>query len=99
MRIEHRRIRSFTCVLALGVLALPTLMAAVGPALATDAAAAPSTARATGAMGITGATGTASSGQAVYMDTRRSFEDRAADLVARMTLEEKVSQLQNDAAA
>src|SRR6187200_2667794 len=27
------------------------------------------------------------------------FEDRAADLVARMTLEEKVSQMQNDAPA
>jgi beta-glucosidase len=34
-----------------------------------------------------------------YLDTHRSFEDRAADLVARMTLEEKISQLQNDAAA
>jgi beta-glucosidase len=76
-------------------------MAAVGPALAADAAA-PSNdgpARATGAMGIAGAAGTAGSGQAVYMDTRRSFEDRAADLVAHMTLDEKISQLQNDAAA
>ena len=35
----------------------------------------------------------------VYQDLDRSFEDRAADLVSRMTLEEKVSQLQNDAAA
>jgi beta-glucosidase len=35
----------------------------------------------------------------VYKDLSRSFEDRAADLVSRMTLEEKVSQLQNDAAA
>src|ERR1700722_8269811 len=35
----------------------------------------------------------------LYLDTHRSFEDRAADLVSRMTLEEKISQLQNDAAA
>jgi hypothetical protein len=35
----------------------------------------------------------------VYRDTSRSFEDRAADLVARMTLDEKISQLQNNAAA
>ena len=35
----------------------------------------------------------------VYLDTHRSFEDRAADLVARMTLEEKIAQLQNNAPA
>ena len=35
----------------------------------------------------------------VYKDLNRTFEERAADLVSRMTLEEKVSQLQNDAAA
>src|SRR5215813_3872958 len=35
----------------------------------------------------------------VYMDTTRTFEVRAADLVSRMTLDEKISQLQNDAAA
>ena len=34
----------------------------------------------------------------VYRDLSRSFAERAADLVGRMTLEEKVSQLQNDAA-
>ncbi|MBI3716085.1 MAG: glycoside hydrolase family 3 C-terminal domain-containing protein [Betaproteobacteria bacterium] len=34
-----------------------------------------------------------------YRDLSRSFEARAADLVSRMTLEEKVSQLRNDAAA
>src|SRR5690348_3380658 len=34
-----------------------------------------------------------------YRDTGRSFEDRAADLVARMTLEEKIAQLQNNAPA
>jgi beta-glucosidase len=34
-----------------------------------------------------------------YLDTHHTFEDRAADLVAHMTLEEKISQLQNDAAA
>ena len=35
----------------------------------------------------------------VYSDPARSFEERAADLVAHMTLEEKVSQLQNNAPA
>jgi beta-glucosidase len=35
----------------------------------------------------------------IYQDLDRSFEERAADLVSRMTLEEKVAQLQNDAAA
>src|SRR5437762_14338672 len=34
-----------------------------------------------------------------YKDLNRCFEDRAADLVSRMTLEEKVAQLQNDAPA
>ena len=34
-----------------------------------------------------------------YRDVSRSFEERAADLVAHMTLEEKVAQLQNDAPA
>src|SRR5690349_12822070 len=35
----------------------------------------------------------------VFRDTSRSFEERAADLVGRMTLDEKISQLQNNAAA
>jgi beta-glucosidase len=35
----------------------------------------------------------------IYKDLSRSFEDRTADLVSRMTLEEKVAQLQNDAPA
>ena len=35
----------------------------------------------------------------VYLDPDRSFEERAADLVSRMTLEEKVSQMGNNAAA
>ena len=35
----------------------------------------------------------------VYQDLSRSFEERTADLVSRMTLEEKVAQLQNDAPA
>jgi len=35
----------------------------------------------------------------VYLDLHRSFEDRAADLVSRMTLEEKVAQMQNAAPA
>ncbi len=34
-----------------------------------------------------------------YLDLKRSFEERAADLVSRMTLEEKVSQMQNSAPA
>ena len=40
-----------------------------------------------------------SSQDAIYLDPTRSFEERAADLVSRMTLEEKVAQLQNDAPA
>jgi beta-glucosidase len=35
----------------------------------------------------------------IYKDQSRNFEMRAADLVARMTLEEKVSQMLNDAPA
>lgn len=35
----------------------------------------------------------------VYQDTARSFAERAADLVAHMTLEEKIAQMQNDAPA
>lgn len=35
----------------------------------------------------------------VYLDTALSFEERAADLVSRMTLEEKAAQMQNDAPA
>ena len=34
-----------------------------------------------------------------YLDTSLGFEARAADLVARMTLEEKAAQMQNDAPA
>lgn len=34
-----------------------------------------------------------------WLDTSRSFEQRADDLVSRMTLEEKVAQMQNDAPA
>ena len=34
----------------------------------------------------------------LYKDLSRSFEERAADLVSRMTLEEKISQLGNRAA-
>ncbi|HZV39295.1 MAG TPA: glycoside hydrolase family 3 C-terminal domain-containing protein [Pseudoxanthomonas sp.] len=34
-----------------------------------------------------------------YLDTTRSFETRAADLVSRMTLEEKAAQMQNDSPA
>ncbi len=35
----------------------------------------------------------------VYLDLSRSFQERAADLVSRMTLEEKVAQMQNSAPA
>ncbi|MFC4114398.1 glycoside hydrolase family 3 protein [Nonomuraea zeae] len=35
----------------------------------------------------------------LYLDTRRSFEERAADLVSRMTLEEKAAQLRTNSAA
>jgi beta-glucosidase len=34
-----------------------------------------------------------------YLDTRLSFEERAADLVSRMTTEEKIAQMKNDAPA
>lgn len=37
--------------------------------------------------------------QPVYLDLDRTFEERAADLVSRMTLEEKVGQLGNNAPA
>lgn len=37
--------------------------------------------------------------QPIYLDLERSFEERAADLVARMTLEEKIGQMMNDAPA
>ncbi|MEP7246871.1 MAG: glycoside hydrolase family 3 C-terminal domain-containing protein [Gammaproteobacteria bacterium] len=36
---------------------------------------------------------------AIYRDTSRSFEDRAASLVASMTLDEKIAQLQNESPA
>src|SRR5690606_30137942 len=35
----------------------------------------------------------------IWRDRDRSFEERAADLVSRMTLEEKVSQMMNNAPA
>ena len=38
-------------------------------------------------------------GSPVYLDTHHTFEERAADLVARMTLDEKIAQLQNAAPA
>lgn len=41
----------------------------------------------------------ASADTPIYQDTMRSFDVRAADLVARMTLEEKASQMLNDAPA
>lgn len=44
-------------------------------------------------------TAEAQEASAVYQDTQRSFEERAADLVSRMTLEEKAAQMQNSAPA
>jgi beta-glucosidase len=41
----------------------------------------------------------APTGSPVYLDTHHTFEERAADLVSRMTLDEKIAQLQNDAPA
>ena len=35
--------------------------------------------------------------QPIYMDHTRDFEDRVNDIVSRMTLEEKISQMFNDA--
>jgi beta-glucosidase len=40
----------------------------------------------------------AQSGQPIYLDTHYSFAERAADLVSRMTLPEKVAQLQTNSA-
>lgn len=45
------------------------------------------------------ATGAAQAATPPYLDTQRSFEARAADLVSRMTLEEKAAQMQNAAPA
>jgi beta-glucosidase len=41
----------------------------------------------------------ATAAEPIYQDLDQTFEARAADLVSRMTLEEKVAQLQNDAPA
>lgn len=43
--------------------------------------------------------GVALAEEPLYRNLEKSFEERAADLVSRMTLEEKVAQLQNDAPA
>ncbi|HTV84472.1 MAG TPA: glycoside hydrolase family 3 C-terminal domain-containing protein [Dyella sp.] len=51
------------------------------------------------ALALTAAALPAWSQTAVYQDPSRSFEDRAADLVAHMTLAEKISQMQNTAPA
>jgi beta-glucosidase len=45
------------------------------------------------------ATLSAAADEPVYLDLSRSFEERAADLVARLTLEEKIAQLRNDTPA
>lgn len=37
--------------------------------------------------------------KSIYLDTSKSFEDRATDLVNQMTLEEKISQIGNSSAA
>jgi beta-glucosidase len=46
-----------------------------------------------------GAAAPAVTAKPLYLDPERSFAERAADLVARMTLEEKVAQMQNSAPA
>jgi beta-glucosidase len=56
------------------------------------------TAGATGAL-LFCLTLSARAAEPIYQDLNRTFEARAADLVSRMTLEEKVAQLQNDAPA
>jgi beta-glucosidase len=56
------------------------------------------TAGATGAL-LFCSTLSARAAEPLYQDLDRTFEARAADLVSRMTLEEKVAQLQNDAPA
>jgi beta-glucosidase len=43
--------------------------------------------------------GVALADEPLYLNLEKNFEERAADLVSRMTLEEKVAQLQNDAPA
>jgi beta-glucosidase len=48
---------------------------------------------------LTGAGGQGGDARPAYLDPDVPFEARAADLVSRMTVEEKVSQLVNDAAA
>jgi len=52
-------------------------------------------------LGVALASETKQAGEAkpAYLDLDRSFDERAADLVAHMTLEEKVSQMQNAAPA
>ncbi len=52
-----------------------------------------------GLWGITAAALAQGTPEPLYRDVSRSFEQRAADLVAHMTLQEKVAQLQNDAPA
>ncbi len=42
---------------------------------------------------------TAAGADEIYRDITRSFEDRATDLVSRMTLAEKIAQMQNDTPA
>lgn len=51
------------------------------------------------AAGPAGTDPTAAAPAPLYLDTQRSFEERAADLVSRMTLDEKIAQMQNDAPA
>jgi beta-glucosidase len=80
-------------VLSASALALIASRAPAAPATATPATAAPAAAASPApAAPASGAT-------PLYLDTSHSFEERATDLVSRMTLEEKISQLQNDAPA
>ena len=50
-------------------------------------------------IGVLGGIAAAAAQEPAWRDANRSFEDRAAALVAAMTLEEKVAQLQNDTPA
>ncbi len=45
------------------------------------------------------ASGASAAENPAYLDTKQSFEARAADLVSRLTLEEKAAQMQNAAPA
>ncbi|WP_051939089.1 glycoside hydrolase family 3 C-terminal domain-containing protein [Phaeacidiphilus oryzae] len=80
-RSAHLRSTALAAACSLGMLGAGLTTAAAHPVHAAAAAAAVTTAG--------GGTGTTP----IYLDTRYSFQERAADLVSRMTLDEKVQQL------